>query len=875
VELLERDAALEQLHALLNEAIAGEGRVVLVAGEAGIGKTVLVQQFCRSVRDRADVFIGACDPLSTPTPLGPLLDIAPSLGGEVEELLRQTAPPRRVFSALMARLASDMRPRVLVIEDMHWADDATLDLLRFLARRLHSTRTLLIATHRDDEVGPRHPLRVAIGDVASAPVVRRLTLQPLSVTAFKTLTSGSGLDAEELHRRAGGNPFFLSQFLVASSRNVPMTVRDAMAARISRLSLAARDALERAAVIGTRIETRLMAPIEAIAPSGLDACIEAGLLVTLSGQVEFRHELLREAVLEMVPAPRLVALHRFALDTLLPTGLRDNMLATLAHHAEGACDGSAVLEFAPAAARRAAQLGAHREAAAQYARALRWADGLEPRERALLLEGRGMECYLIDQGPEASAARREAVEIWHALGDREREGDNLRWLSRTVWLEGKPTEAEEASQRALDVLESDGQPASVSLAYALSNHSQLHFLRGRTDLALRAAERAVALARELNSADALAHAVLNHGPVLWNLGDERGPAELEEMLQLALDTGMEEHAARAYAILGPNFVSLYELDRAEPFLQQGLEFVREHDLPMYRLQLLSNMAMLHLRRGRLDQALEIAQPVATAESSIVHRLVALIVVGRVRARRGDPGVWEALDEARRLGERIGEPSRVSPVYLARAEAAWLEGDLERVAEEATRACDLRKGRESMVRNNRTEPWSFWLWRAGKLEVPYPQPPPQFARHMAGDWAGAAELWQTIGCPFEEACALADGDIPNLRRALTVSEDLGARPLAARIIGRLRDLGTRPASPRPKAPKPTAPEVPPALRVLSPRERDVVVLVAQGCTNREIAERLVISQRTAEAHVQRVLNRLDLRSRTQVAAWAVHHGVEKL
>jgi len=150
VELLEREAALAQLHGLFDEVVGGQGRLAVVAGEAGIGKTVLVQQFCRSVQARADVLVGACDSLSTPTPLGPLLDIAPVLGGQLEALLRAAAPVQRVFGALLAELGSGARPRVLVVEDMHWADDATLDLLRFLARRLSATRTLLIATYRDD-----------------------------------------------------------------------------------------------------------------------------------------------------------------------------------------------------------------------------------------------------------------------------------------------------------------------------------------------------------------------------------------------------------------------------------------------------------------------------------------------------------------------------------------------------------------------------------------------------------------------------------------------------------------------------------------------------------------------------------------------------
>jgi DNA-binding CsgD family transcriptional regulator/tetratricopeptide (TPR) repeat protein len=869
VELLERETAFEQLYGLFEQVVDGHGRLAVVAGEAGIGKTALVQQFCRSVRDRADVLVGACDSLSTPTPLSPLLDIAPLLGGKLEELLSESAPVQRVFGALLAQLGSGPRPRVLVVEDVHWADDATLDLLRFLARRLSATRTLLIATYRDDEVGPRHPLRIALGDVGSAQIVR-LNLPSLSREAVARLAAGRGLDPTELHRRTGGNPFFVSQVLAtAPTAGVPLTVRDALLARLARLSAGARAVLEAAALCGPRVDPWLVERVAAAAPDSLDACVEAGLLLTERSQLVFRHELLREAVFDTLPAHRQVALHRLVLAALVDSGVRDDLLARLAHHAEGAADGGTVIEYAAAAARRASQLGAHREAAAQYARALRWADRLQPRERALLLEGRGMECYLVDQAAEAIAARREAAEIWQRLGDRDRQGDNLRWLSRTHWLAGQNAQAEETSQQALHVLE-DGSP-TLALAWALCNHAQLRFQSADYDVAIDTAERAIALGRELNAPDVLTHAGLTRGQARGVAHGGPGRAEIESILRTSLECGAEDSAGRAFAILASTCVHRLELDRAEAYMQEGLAYVREHDLQVYRHYLLGWRTVLYLQRGQWAEALELAQSVeSSGDHSVVNRINALRVIGLVRARRGEPGAWEPLDKALELANKIGELQHVASVRAARAEAAWLAHDSARTAAEARPAFDLavQKGNPRWA----AEP-AFWLWRAGELPRACPDLPPPFAREIAGDWASAAELWRQIGCPYHQARALSDSTVvPSLRQALGIAEGLGARPLAAHVVGRLRELGARPASPRPRGVTTAELVGPPALLSLSPRERQVVVLVAQACTNREIADSLVISERTAERHVQNVLNRLGLHSRVQVAAWAVQQGV---
>ncbi|HET7092576.1 MAG TPA: AAA family ATPase, partial [Thermomicrobiales bacterium] len=256
MDLLERELPLTALDAWLHEAAAGQGRLAFVAGEAGVGKSALVARFCQTAaaRGRARALLGACDALSTPRPLGPLQDIALQTGGSLERLLTENVARDRLLRAFLAELAGGLTPTLVVLEDVHWADEATLDLLRLLGRRLEPVRCLAIVTYRDDEVGPTHPLRRVLGDLATTPSVRRLRLAPLSEAGIRTLAAGSGLDPVSLHRVTGGNPFFATEVLAAGAAmpgSIPATVRDAVLARASRLTSAGRETLEAAAVIGS------------------------------------------------------------------------------------------------------------------------------------------------------------------------------------------------------------------------------------------------------------------------------------------------------------------------------------------------------------------------------------------------------------------------------------------------------------------------------------------------------------------------------------------------------------------------------------------------------------------------------------------------
>ncbi len=257
MRLLEREAELRALAAAWAEAREGAGRVALVGGEAGIGKTALVEAFARGLAGAPRVLWGACDALFTPRPFGPLHDFASQLDGPLAALLGADGDRTAIFTAMLSALHA--RPIVVVFEDVHWADEATLDLLKYLGRRIQRTRALLILTYRDDELGPMHPLRMVLGDMATASAIRRIALPSLSLEAVRELAGERGGIAGRLHRQTGGNPFFVTEVLSSPSGAVPATARDAVLARTVRLSPTGRNVLRAAAVLGPRIEAWALA----------------------------------------------------------------------------------------------------------------------------------------------------------------------------------------------------------------------------------------------------------------------------------------------------------------------------------------------------------------------------------------------------------------------------------------------------------------------------------------------------------------------------------------------------------------------------------------------------------------------------------------
>jgi len=858
--LLERGRELSILGGLLADVQRElQGRVVLIGGEAGVGKTALLRHFCEGPLGSARVLWGACDALFTPRPLGPLLDVAETTGGELEGLVESGARPHEVLGALVRELKTSA-PTILVIEDAHWADEATLDLLILLVRRIEAVAVLVLVSYRDDELGREHPFRLVLGEFAMSSAVSRVKVHPLSETAVAELAEPAGVDAGELYRKTAGNPFFVTEAL-AAGHEIPDTVRHAVLARAARLSSRGRALVEAIAVVPPQAELWLLESLSGDDLDCLDECLSSGMLVEVTGGVGFRHELARLTIEESLAPNRKLALHRKVLAALEtpPGGASD--LARIAHHAEGAGDARAVLQFAPAAGARAASLGASREAAAQYARALRFADGLGLKEKVELLERSAYACYLIGDFEAAIEAQVHAIECHRQLGDPRGEGNSLRSLSRLLRYLGRNQEAMEMGRQAVAVLEP--LPPGRELAMAYCNVSHLYMNAEDADGTLLWGERALELAQRLNDAESSVYALINIATTDLLAGV--GAAKIEQALELAQREGLEEHAGRAFVALtwwSPRGRTYADGDR---YLEPGLEYCSERGLDLWRPYLLAYRARSLLDRGSWDDAVDSASLVLQdPRTSPMPRIVALSVLGLARARHGDPDAWVPLEEAWALAEPTGELQRLEPVAAARAEAFWLEGRGDEVAAATDAVLELAVRRHAS--------WivgelAYWRRCAGiQEETPVGAAEP-WATQLAGDWQGAATRWSDLDSPYEAALALADaGDEHALRRSFEELQRLGAQPAAAFVARRLRKGGARSV---PRGPRPATRDNPARLTM---REVEVLGHVAQGLRNADIADRLFLSEKTVNHHVSAILRKLQVRTRGEAAAEAARLGL---
>jgi DNA-binding CsgD family transcriptional regulator len=861
-ELLERDDALAELHEALADARAGRGRIVVVAGEAGVGKSALVQRFLEESGSDARVLVGACDPLFTPRPLGPFVDIAYTTGGQLHELVASGAIPFRIAEVLLEEL-SESPPTIVVLEDLHWADEATLDVVRLLARRIEDSAVLAIGTYRDDELDARHPLRIVLGSLSSARAVRRVRVLPLSPAGVAQLAEPYEADPEELYRLTSGNPFYVTEVLAGDVTSIPETVRDAVLARAATLSSCALEVLEAVSTTPSGAEPWLLAGLARQRDQDLAECLGSGMLTEADGVVVFRHELARLAIESSVTPERRVLLHQRALATLRARSSAATDAARLAHHADGAGDVEAVLLFAPAAAARASSLAAHREAAAQYRRALRYADGLPLAERAELLERYSSECYLTDETDEAIGALRAAADAYHELGDRLKEGATVGRLATILWCPGRGDEGRQVGLDSVVLLEELGPTRELARAY-----DQMAFLtRMNADLESAGiwSSKAVAMAKTV--ADVNAIEWTSGGQEIFEItsGSTAAIAKYRARADLARREGRTHKLVDILEALVLALLPHHGYTQSRGYVEEGLALSRECGHDLAHLYFLAHHAYIELERGRWGEATEVAE-LALGERfvSTFPRTLAMIALALVRARRGDPDVWPLLDRARDLSEPTGELPRIAPVAVARGEAVWLVGRSDEVAHETDAAFQLALPG--------TAPWALGelavvRWRAG-IEDELPEDLPEPHRLvLSGDWQAAAAAWESFGCPYDAALALADShDEGALRAAYDALRELGAKPAAELVARRLRKRGVRGI---PRGPRATTKASPAGL---TERETEVLALVAEGRQNAEIADRLVLSRRTVDHHVSAILRKLGARTRGEAVANAAQLGL---
>jgi DNA-binding CsgD family transcriptional regulator len=851
MELWERSAALAVLNGMLRES-ATAGRVALIAGEAGIGKTALVRAFAAACGSRARVLWGICDPLVTPRASGPLHDIAHQLGGALAHGVSEGLSTPHMFLALVDELS--VRPRtpqrVVVVEDVHWADEATLDMLTFLGRRVDRLATLLVVTYRDDEIGIDHPLRPVLAALPRQ-ATRTVPMAPLSRGCVAEQAGLAGRDADEVFTLTGGNPLLVTELIATHDRSIPVTVRDLILARLGGLSRLARETAQLVSVIPTRAEAAVLAGIE----EPVEECIAAGVLVSDGDAVAYRHELLRRAVEDSLSPARRASLHRRALALLARVEGTDP--ARLVHHARNGGDAPALLRYGLVAAAGAAAVGAHREAVAHY-RAIRpYVARLPTAERAEVLEAYGFQAYLAGLAADGLEARRAALNVRRTLGEPVRVSENLRWISRLAWWSGEGQLARAAASDAVDALPADAPRIELAMAY--SNLSQLHMLANKCLPAVHWGERARVLADRLNDPETSLHALINVSIARGSSGDRSASEILRRAYTTASEAGLVDSAARALGSLAGIMLQRSDYAAAAPVVDEVLEYAITNDLDGYVQHLLGLRATIRVEQCAWDAALDDAEAsLGRMDRPSVAVINAFVARGRILAARGETGALSILDCAAERAYGIGEIHWVGPVASARAEYFLIEGDTVRAADEARRglALALETGHPGHIGE-----LSYRLWQATGTPAVKATGPAPFRLMMQGDWAAAAAGLAELGRGYTRLAALAEGDRPAAVEALAVLTELGAARATRNVQARLRRRGMTAV---PRGPRPSTAANAAGLTV---RQLEVLALLADGLSNTAIADRLTVSHRTVEHHVSAVKDKLAVVTRGEVIAAA--------
>jgi len=859
--LLERQTSLAQLANARELAISDSGRTVLISGEAGIGKTRLIEAFAQDLPADTPVYQGGCEALFAPRPLGPLFDFAEQLGGDLAELLQSGADSHKICSAFLTLIEMpELHGAVFIVEDVHWADNGTIDFLKFIGRRLSKSHCLLLVSYRDDEIGATHPLHFVLGDLPKDSTIR-ISLDALSLEAIAELGDCDERRAQKILDVTGGNSFFVRELLSSGESGVPSTVTDAILAKAVHLSPDARTLLNLVSVVPGKCEVALLEAAFENALDLLDECAEKGLLTIDCNFAAFNHELARLAIEDALPAGQRNKWNAYMLDALRRH--RPDAAARLAHHADMSGKQDAVLKYAPPAARQAAALGAHREAVTLYRQALNYADTLADAERAELLEHLAYEQYITGKIEDAIAARRQALTLWQTIGDDLKVAQSHRWLSRLHWFFGKRDEADRYAKKALNVNEK--QRESIEYAMACSNRAQLYMLSGEVPRAAEWANKAIELAEANKDTEALAHALNNLGTALGSRSPSDGMPPLVRSLELSLENNFQEHVARAYTNIGSVLVSNKRYQEAAHYLDAGIDYSADRDLDSWLYYMRGWRASLRLETGDWDGAAEDARGVVRSyQSTTLVASPAMSTLARLRLRRGDPESETTIDQAFEAIADTNELQRFGPLVATRAERAWLLGEDSEDIESLIATRDWAARLEL--------PWivgelSWWARQLGaEDEVPDRLAEP-YGLLLRGDWKSAARAWKRLGCPYETALALAEGDVAAQKQALQIFTELGAEPAAARLRQQLRAKGVKDL---PKEARQSTRSNPAGLT-----NRQVAVLQAlcEGLSDAEIATRLFISPRTASHHVSAILGKLGVQSRTEAAAAGRKLGID--
>ncbi len=848
--LLEREEELHLLADLLAETESG-GKVVLIRGEAGIGKTSLVREFIELQAGKAHMLAGTCDDLLIPQPLGAFWDMAREEPLLAEPLWKGDRP--HLLDTVLDLLSHSLRPTIMAIEDTQWADEATLDAIRYVGRRIGRTHGLLLLTYRDGEVDFEHPLRGVIGDLPPSNVVR-IQLRGLSSSAVASMISQSALDLNEVMIATHGNPFLVTEMASADDETVPVSLQDSVMARVQKLSIGAQEMLKTLAVIPEPLPILDALGLGGANGDRLDECQTRGLLTVQSGMVGFRHDLIRRVVEGSLTAGERLAKHRVALDGL-PEATHPCLLI---HCAVEANDIDRLVDLAPRSARYAAAMGSHVQAAEDFREIGPHLDRFDKEDLGPLLDEWAREEFLVDNITEAIRLNEAALDHYRHMGDRRAESRLLAEAAHFLENAGQRALAEERARQAVEVL--GANPPGEDLARALEVNAYLHTMAGDVSVVPELVDRTL----EAGGGDIDERVLirsLNHRGIVANIANyPDGRASLDEAWRRAEASGQWYEESRALFNHAWAAVEFRDLPIAADYIQRSIASAARHELPALEAYAEAMYARILELGGEWAKAEDLANHVLN--SWPLSQMVAMPILGVIAARKGRDSARSTLMRAWDMAVAAGENQRLAPAAAAYSESAWITGntDVPVTAFHNVMESELERGFRYSAGSI-----AFWLWELGELTaIPHGIAEP-YALVIEGGAADAAAIWKQKGIPYERALALMHGDRDSRLHAVEVLETLGATAVAAKLRKALRDQGVS----VPRGRSRTARDNPVGLTA---RQMEILELLGDDLSNTEIADRLFISPRTVENHVSAVMAKLDSINRVEAVVQAKALGL---
>jgi DNA-binding CsgD family transcriptional regulator len=865
MELIERDGFLRSLETLFESVIEGEGHCILLSGEAGIGKTSLIKSFYKEKKDNCKIYQGTCDALFTPRPLAPIYDIIWQIQKDTNENELHNVDKSLLFNQLFNGLEQQRKPVIIIIEDIHWADEATLDFIKFFARRIGRIHCLFILSYRDNEILDNHPLRNVLGQL-SPDSITRLHLQPLSKDAVEKMAEERGYKGEDVFSISGGNPFYVTEILASYSPGVPDNIKDSILSVYHRQEKGTKNAWEICSVIPEGLEINRFGKIKSSWDEGMDHCFALQIIIIKKNRVVFKHELYRRTIEGSLSPFKRIALNKKMLELFLDSFEAEGEIERIVHYAKNANENKLVVKYAPIAARQAACVGAHIEASKLFLTAIEYSDGNDEDQMVEFYESYAYECYLTNQTKDAIIYQGKALKVWQKKKEIERAGHSLSFLSRLWWFNGNRQEAEKYGKQAIEILES--QPASKAKAMAYSNMSQLKMLSDDKAECVEWGNKAIEMAKKIKDDEILSHAMNNVGSILWkvNFSDESGKKMLFESLDIALKNSFHEHAARSYSNIASIYLLYKEYELAKQVLEVGINYCEERNLDSSKNYKLYAKARVFLETGDWQRAASILENLVSNPSQVGSvKIAALAALAIIKIRKGEEDALIYLIEAKQLALKTNEHHRIIPVMIAELQYEWLTGKQRITEEELKLSNDLIQRVENIFLNSE---FSFWLQKVRKKDLRLPELYEPYKLLKEGKCRLAAAYWETKDCPFEKAFALYAGNEEDKKNALLIFQQIGADAVYEKIKMEMRADGIK------KIPRGLRESTKTNPAQLTNRELDVLHLLQKGIQNKEIAGTLFISPKTADHHISNILFKLEVKSRAMAVAEAVRLGILK-